>query len=79
MEVEKDIKDFLLEDETLADILNDACLNWVTHISDWEWGSLIVPDYKLRLKSAELELKLKWHFREKRVKSWLVDAIYVLK
>ena len=79
VEVKKDITDFLLEDELLAESLNDIIQNWTKEISDWEWGSITVPDYHLRLKWVDVSLKLKWHYREKRQKSWLVDAIYVLK
>lgn len=75
---EKDITDFLLEDEILAEWLNDAAQNWVKEISDGEWGSIIVSDYKLRLKAIDMSLKLKWHYREKRVKNWLVDGIYTM-
>lgn len=70
--------DSLLSDQDLAEWLNDACQNWVREISDWEWWSIIVPDYQLRLKAITTELKLKWHFREKRVRNELIDWIYVM-
>jgi len=77
--IKKDITDHLLEDKEIATSLNDVIQNWTKEISDWEGWSITVPDYHLRLKWIDMSLKLKWHYREKRVKSWLIDAIYVLK
>ncbi len=79
MEVEKDITNHLLDDEDIAEALNDVVLNWTKEISDWEWWSITVPDYHLRLKWIDMQLKLKWHYKEKRRKNWLVDGIYILQ
>ena len=79
VEVEKDITDHLLDDEDIAEALNDVVLNWTKEISDWEWWSITVPDYHLRLKWIDMQLKLKWHYKEKRIKNWLVDGIYILQ
>lgn len=74
----KDITDYLLEDELIANSLNDIIESWTKEISDWEWWSITVPDYRLRLKWIEMSLKLKGHFREKRTNNWLIDWIYKL-
>lgn len=74
----KDITDHLLEDEILAQALNWVIQKWTKEISVGDWETVIVPDYHLRLKWIDMSLKLKWHYREKRVKSWLVDWIYKL-
>jgi len=77
--IKKDITDHLLKDEEIAWALNYTIKNWTKEISDWEGWSITVPDYHLRLKWIDMELRLKWHYREKRVKSWLIDAIYTLE
>lgn len=72
------INDYLLDDKELAESLNDVIKHWTKHISDWEWWSIIVPDYHLRLKWLDIELKIKWHYREKRIKDDEIDWIYTL-
>ena len=69
----------LLSDDDLAEWLNAVCLWWTKHISDWDWWSIEVPDYKLRLRWIEVELRLKWKFKEQSMKDDLLDGIYVLK
>lgn len=73
-----DITEHLLDDEELAESLNYVIRTWTKEISIGDWETAIVPDYHLRLKGIDMSLKLKWHYREKRVKSWLVDGIYKL-
>lgn len=54
-------------------------MKWTKEVSDWEWWTITVPDYDVRLKALTKELQLKWHFREKKQRNEMVDAIYVLK
>lgn len=74
-----DISQHLLSDETLAEGLNDICMNATKSVSDRFWDRDEVPDYPTRLWWIKMSLQLKWHFREKAKRNWLVDSIYQYK
>ena len=72
------IKDKLLSDDDLATWLNKIATS-ATKTINTKYDTFEVPDYTLRLKAIEVELKLKWHFKEKSQMNSLPAWIYVLR
>ena len=74
-----DITEYLLDDQDIANALNDISLNATKTVTHKDWRTEEFPNYEARLWWLKLQLKLKWHFKEKsRDNKWL-NAIYQYK
>jgi len=73
------IVDHLLGDETLAEWLNEIALGATKTITSKDEGSWEVPDYNSRLKALDMQLRMKWHFKDKNTWNELPKGIYIFK
>ena len=70
------IDDKLLEDEILANNLNEIAIG-ATKAIHTKYDSRTVPDYSTRLNALKIQLQIKWHFKEKSKRSELPAWIYI--